>query len=526
MTRPDPTVLDDIPHEERDLVSFTELQRCRRLTYVPRSEDDLQRIFRWASHEGARVTFRAAGHSFDDQSLPDDVDSGPDAPPHVCVVMTCFDSIAIDEKHRRMTVGPGATWGDIIAELQPLGLVPYVTVTTAHATAGGTLSGDCLSRFSPAYGKEGHHVASFVLVTPDGRRHVCTPPRGKGPTTLEERLFCGVIGGLGYLGAVTSITYDLLHVGETALKIGVESHVFKYESFRELATELMPTVARFEGRDRKTRHPTEPDSIWSALSAHGGQQNAMVVHSRFTSSPVRRRMPNHQPYLAIRVPAEWLLRVSWLTGPLWRFFFWLIKTETRYVDDLDGYTFMMDGTVRAKDIAHSLGFAQRAIQQTFIIPVQSDRHPLEKADQRLYDFLDACDRRFRDAKVEPTLMDVLYIPRDDWFLLSASTGMSGFAVSFAFETNDRKRIARIEECFVDLSETCFDAGGRVYLVKNVRARTGTLEKMFAGTLPDFFALKREVDPRGVLRNAFLERNFPAALAEADASPPSGVAAAQ
>jgi decaprenylphospho-beta-D-ribofuranose 2-oxidase len=218
-------------------------------------------------------------------------------------------------------------------------------------------------------------------------------------------------------------------------------------------------------------------------------------------------MPCHEPYSVVRIIVEWLLRVPWLTGIAWSLFFRLLETNTRYVDDLDGFTFMMDGNVRAKAIASSLGFTQRAIQQTFIIPVESDLHPKESADQRLYEFLAACDERFQAAKVEPTMMDVLYIPRDDAFLLSASTGMSGFAVSFAFETNDDVRLARIVAAFEDLSETCGQTGGRVYLVKNVRAKPATLARMFAPRLGEFFALKREVDPRMVLVNAFLERNF-------------------
>ena len=187
--------------------------------------------------------------------------------------MRAFDRIAIDPRRRLLTVGPGATWGAIVARLQPLGLVPYVTVTTAHATAGGTLSGDCLSRFSPAYGKEGRHIEHFTLMTVDGHEHVCRAPApGALPTTLSERLFCAVIGGLGYIGAVTSITHAVLHVGETRGRIGVESRVFKYTSFRELATELVPLVrglkgsayptsrSRFTPRSRRTGASTAPSS--------------------------------------------------------------------------------------------------------------------------------------------------------------------------------------------------------------------------------------------------------------------------
>jgi hypothetical protein len=168
---------------------------------------------------------------------------------------------------------------------------------------------------------------------------------------------------------------------------------------------------------------------------------------------------------------------------------------------------MMDGTVRAKEIATSLGFAWKSIQQTFIIPAESDVHALETADRRLLDFLTACDARFQAAKVEATMMDVLFIPRDDNFLMSASNGMAGFAVSLAFETNSERRLATIVKSFEELSETCFASGGRVYLVKNVRARQTTLIKMYGDRLKDFLALKGEVDPGRVLFNSFLQRNF-------------------
>ena len=61
-------------------------------------------------------------------------------------------------------------------------------------------------------------------------------------------------------------------------------------------------------------------------------------------------------------------------------------------------------------------------------------------------------------------------------------------------------------------------GGRVYLVKNVCADQGTLAAMYGDHAVTFFSLKRELDPNGVLRNDFLERNFGDLLAADDAVP--------
>ena len=219
-------------------------------------------------------------------------------------------------------------------------------------------------------------------------------------------------------------------------------------------------------------------------------------------------MPCHQPYTAVRILVEWLLRVTWLTGLMWRFFLLAPQDEHPIRRRPLGYTFMMDGTVRAKRIAQSLGFtcsdpSSRRSSSPCTPPTILSRPPTTGWPASL----ETADELFVQEALEPTLMDVLYIPHDEHFLLSASTGMSGFAVSFAFETNDVARIARIEACFRKLSDSCLRVGGRVYLVKNVRAPAETLAAMFADTLPAFFALKRAVDPHGILRNAFLERNL-------------------
>ena len=50
-------------------------------------------------------------------------------------------------------------------------------------------------------------------------------------------------------------------------------------------------------------------------------------------------------------------------------------------------------------------------------------------------------------------------------------------------------------------------GGRVHLVKNVVASQRTLAEMYGDGAERFFGLKRELDPGGILRNEFLERNF-------------------
>jgi decaprenylphospho-beta-D-ribofuranose 2-oxidase len=503
-----PSSLADIAHERATIASFTDLYVKKDvLVFVPTTEDEITRIFAYAGANGHRVTLRAGGHAFDEQSMNDD--ATPQAKEHFVVSMLRFASITVDAAAAEMTVGAGATWGAIFKALQPLGLVPFSTVTTAHATAGGTLAGDCLSRFSPALGKEGHHIKRFRIVTPNGDRLECPRPADANhPTTLGERVFCGAIGGMGFLGAVTEITYELLYVGQTNGKIGVESYVTKYDTFAKLADELVPLTQRVHEEHFLKLRPAAaatPTCVYSADYAAKGDHRALLCTSRYTTSTDRIPMPQDEPNTAIRVVVEWLMRVTWLTPLMWSIFFFVLKVNKRYVDDLEGFTFMMDGNTHAKEIAARFGIKLKAIQQTFIIPAVSEKVGWTTARDRLVEFIDAAQKRFEEGGILPTLFDILFIPRDDRFLLSASWGLDGFAVSFAFETNDDKALARVRAALCELAEVCHRLDGRVHLVKNVNAERATLASMYEKTLPDFRALKAEVDPKRVLVNAFLEK---------------------
>ncbi|HEY7255049.1 MAG TPA: FAD-binding oxidoreductase [Solirubrobacterales bacterium] len=467
---------------------------------TPTDVDELRAIFAEARDAGRRVTLRAGAHSFDGQSLGDDL----------VVSMLGMDSIEVLDD-QRMRVGPGATWGAIIETLKPLGLVPAVTVTTEHATAGGTLSGDCLSRFSPSYGKEGEWIEAFDLLTTEGELITCTPPTSfdEMPTTREERAFCGVIGGLGYLGAVVSITYRVLAAPGRGDEIAVRTIVRKYDTFRDLAADLVPTAKRTYLEESDPTDPEKLDAIWSALDTRGdGSKSALFFTSAFAATRTRRRMALHRPKLLLRILVEWLMRVPFISKLMWRFYVrFLFKDGDEYLDDLEGFSFFMDGNARAKRIGKELGFKMQNAQQTFIVPSE-----LGTEGGDLVDWLDFAHGYLLERDLTPTLNDVLFVPRDLPFLLSASNNQPGFAVSYAFETSNQARLARAKQAFDELADVLWEKfGGRVYLVKNVFAKPQTLAAMYGDHAVEFFRLKRELDPRMLLRDDFLERTFPELL---------------
>ena len=492
---------------------YTGLYEGRAWILEPESLEQLRQIFAYARESGRSVTMRGTGHSFDGQPIGEDL-----------VVSTQrLNSIKLLDDDR-VRVGPGARWGEIFSATQPHGLVPAITVTTDSATAGGTLSADCLSRFSPAYGKEGRQVAEFELLTTEGELLKCSAPPPDTPwedLTREQRAFRGVIGGFGYLGAIVSITYRLLAVGASEDgRIGVRTFARTYESFEPLARDLLPATERTYGEKSDPNDRGKLDAIWSGVvPRRGGRDRVFLFTSAFTPESERRRLILHRPRLRLRVPYEWLMRVGWTCRLLWALAFRIGFRRDAYIDDLEGFTFFMDGNARAKRAGKRLGFSMRNIQQTFVLPFDPTGEPgWQAGHDALVEWLDLAEGLLNERGLRPTLQDVLFLPGDEPFLLSSTAAGAGFAVSYAFETSRRSTLRSASEAFSDLADLLWERfGGRVHLVKNVMASKRMLAEMYGESAQRFFALKDELDPAGILRNDFLERTF-GEFVSADAPP--------
>ena len=212
-----------------------------------RNEEDLRRHLVEARTKGWRVSVRAGQMAFDTQALSD----------QVVIQLVGFDGIQdVDETRGTITVGANAPWGRILERTRSAGFVPYVMVSTEFATAGGTLSSDCLSRFSPTCGKEGNHVERFRLMTLDGTEVECS-------RDAHPDLFAGVISGFGCLGIVLEVTYRLLHVGFS--HIVVETTFTPFTGLGKLAKALIEVV----GNARGTRDDLAPTSLDALMQVKG-----------------------------------------------------------------------------------------------------------------------------------------------------------------------------------------------------------------------------------------------------------------
>jgi decaprenylphospho-beta-D-ribofuranose 2-oxidase len=449
------------------LRSFGRIRSAFADVHYPESVEALRTLLQQAQADRRKVTFRGAGLSFDAQSLNDDM----------VISLERLDSIVgVDVEKRQITVEAGARWGEIVETLLPHGLTPYVVVTTARATAGGTLSGNCLSRSSPLYGKEGKHVERFQLLRPDGELVSCS--REENP-----ELFHAAIGGFGYLGVVTEITYNLLEIGN---RRQVATVIEKYDGFGPLLDALRTA----------THNPGEWNAVYAVAFFSGRKNKGLLLRSRYTEETRLRQLAIYRPLTALRVPVEWLIRISAINNLVWNLFYrFSLKPDTTYVNKLPGYAFFVDGNRVSAEVAEKVGFALPTIQQTYVIP-----------EENVLQFLEEAATRLRRSKLSPNLFDILYVQDDD-FLMSSNNGLAGFAVSIAFQHLTLRKMSVLDAHLRDLSDVCRQLGGRVYLVKNVHASHTQLEAMYGEHMEAFRALKAKLDPDGILRNEFFDRVF-------------------
>lgn len=451
---------------QRHLRNYSGLATSYAEWHAPETIADLCNLLERATLERRQVTFRGGGYSFDTQALNDDLVIG----------LHRLNRIeAIDSHKGQITVGPGVRWREIVRATRPYGLTPYVVVTTGETTAGGTASANCFSRSSPRYGKEGAHVDRLQLLTPAGQLLTCD-------RATHPELFHAVIGGFGYLGVVTEITYNLLPIGN---RTQVQTVVSKF-----------PTLEAYvAGLQQQSRLSQDWDAVYSLLFLDGHACRGLVCRSRYVADTALKPFPVYQTKDLAHAPLEWLMGFPRINRLILKAVYHYLREGEQFVDELEGYTFFMEGHRKTKDLASRLGVPLPTVQQTFIVP----EHQLSR-------FLQLIVAQLQATRLAPSMLDVLFLPSDT-FLMSANNGLDGYAVSLAFERLSTDQLHKLRALLAKLSLACAEYGGRVHLIKNVYASSQTIAQMYGPSIAAFLALKQRVDPNGIVRNSFFDRIF-------------------
>ena len=418
--------------QEQPTEPFRSFGRCAQgtsIVYRPRDADGVARVFALARKEGRRVVIRGGGHSFDGQALHDG-DKGQ----QIVLSTDCFetDKIEFDDEAGTVTLGAGVPWGDFISKAilraaqsnTPIRL-PGSLQTGRRATVGGTLAGDCLSRFSGAFGKESQWIESFRLLTTDGQHRNVTAKD-------EPELFNAVVGGHGYIGFVTDATYRCVAIAPLSCARTV---ITRHTSFKEMIDVQLDQVAAASQQPL----PVAVSAAWftdTIIDLPAPRRiKAAVFNSIYAnpSTPPRNGFPLYSDIdSCLRYVTELMARNDVFNLGVHEVLF-LIAGEDGgiFENDLMDFLFFMDGNTTAKnrfERSHP-GEQFPILQQTYVIPDRSRRgicRALLVARTRSLKF-----------HVTPSECDMLYVKADDC-LMSGNYKLDGFAISLGFEPIEPK----------------------------------------------------------------------------------------
>ena len=472
------------------VLSFGRCAAGTSLVARPTSVEEVFEVFALARSTGKRVTIRGGGHSFDGQAVHDGDDGS-----QIILNTDKFQHarIEFDDAASTVTLGAGVPWGTFfrasIDHARQTGgpiRLPGSVQTGRKATAAGTLAGDCLSRFSGTVGKESQWIQSFRLATPAGEQFDVS-------VASNPQLFNAVVGGHGYIGFVTDVTYKLVSIDAASRAL---TEITTHRSFGDLIARQMHLV--------NAAAPGVPTAVSSAWFTPLPFDVKGAVFKSTYAKPGEPRLPGFPLYDDIdcesRYWTELMARIDPLNIAIHEILFHVATEQGgRFENDLEEFLFFMDGNTVAKEKFEALHRDQLfpIVQQTFVVPPdQTER------------FANKCVEKMLKRGIQATECDMLFARQDDC-LMSGNYHLDGFAVSLGFEPIKPKGCPpdRIPKLLRELSEDCQSMGGRLHLVKNVQVDRDVFREMFSPQILEFEAIKKKYDPDRLLQNRFSDDFF-------------------
>lgn len=134
----------------------------------------------------------------------------------VTLDLSSLHDIVVSADRSTVSVGVGATWGDVYAALEPLGLM-VAGGRAAQVGVGGLVTGGGISFFSPRYGWTCDTVSNFEVILANGT----VVHTGRGDVTVAELEGSGLAalgvalrGGSNNFGVVTRVDLDAFEQGQ------------------------------------------------------------------------------------------------------------------------------------------------------------------------------------------------------------------------------------------------------------------------------------------------------------------------
>ncbi|HEV3070804.1 MAG TPA: FAD-binding oxidoreductase [Solirubrobacteraceae bacterium] len=387
----------------------------------------------------------------------------------------------LDARCGLVSVGAGTTLAELLRYLLPHDLTLSVLPGTRHVTVAGAIAADVHGKNHLRDGSFVRHVASLTLCTPTGEVLEVSHEH-------EPELLLATAGGMGLTGVITRVTLRTCALRTPWVAADIDR-----------TADLEQALALMDGQ-RNHRYAI----AWVDLCGRDGAWGRAVVTrcddlpaegSASSGPPPGTPRPRHTPHdprssqLAAKpllsIPAGmpgWMLRPAsvrafnawhWRSAP---------QRERGRLLDMRAHLFPLDAVGSWNRLYGAAGL----MQYQFVVPHGQVRTLRTAAEhlrrQRLPVYL-ATIKRFGEASGGPL-----------------SFPLPGWTLAMDIPADAPGLHAALDE----LDELVAQAGGRVYLAKDVRLRPQTLAAMYP-QLARFQELRARVDPRGAMRSDMARR---------------------
>ena len=184
--------------KQTELTNWSRSNRSACCVFEVNDQTGIREALEAARGQGLSVVARGAGHSYTDAAL----NTGG----IVLDVTPMHRILSWDAQQGIMRVEPGVTLQEMVQAAWKDGWWPVVAPSTARVTIGGCAAMNVTGRNAWKSGPFGASVLSLEVLLASGESRTLSPER-------EPQLFHALVGSIGLLGIITSITVQLQRLG-------------------------------------------------------------------------------------------------------------------------------------------------------------------------------------------------------------------------------------------------------------------------------------------------------------------------
>jgi FAD/FMN-containing dehydrogenase len=407
---------------------------------------------------GARLS-RGLGRSYGDSSLPCSADD------RVVGTRLANRILSFDEASGLLRAEAGLSLAELLRIFMPRGYFPAVTPGTKFVTLGGLVASDVHGKNHHREGCFGAHVTRLWMRLSDDSLVECSPEQ-------EPDLFWGTIGGMGLLGHILEVEFEMHRIPSQWLV--TESH--RVDDVDEFVDAL---------REAASNWPMTMGWI-DCLNRGKKLGRGILMAGRWAT---REEAPRQPP----RAPREHIFPVElpdWALNPMTARLFnsaYYYRHFRRFVRALTGpdpFFYPLDAILEWNRAYGPRGFTQYQC----VLPRAAGRHAVRE-------FMDLLTRL---GGASPLCVIKDCGPEGKGVLSFPLEGTS-IAVDMAVSPDTQRIVDQLNQFVIA-------AGGRIYLTKDRFTRAEDFRAM-EPRLPRFFELRDRFDPARRLRSAQSRRLF-------------------